>query len=109
MRSPTSFNRKQAQLCSEVEQVVALVLGSSIDERLQRLYVHSVSIAKDGTCLLISVIPSDPLDVESAAELITALDGAKTWVRQQVAEEINRKRTPELRFQLIFPSTEGEP
>jgi ribosome-binding factor A len=102
MRTPNSFNRKQAQLCSEVEQVVTLVLGSSHDERLQQLYVDSVEVSKDGACLTVYVTPPTQLDFEASADVLLALSGAKAWIRQQIASEINRKRTPELRFQLLF-------
>jgi ribosome-binding factor A len=97
-----SFDRKQAQLCSEVEQVVTLVLGSSTDHRLQQLFVHSVFASKDGSSLTICVIPEGPCSFEQCTELVEALDVARAWVRQQIAAEINRKRTPELRFQLLL-------
>ncbi|HEY5960316.1 MAG TPA: ribosome-binding factor A [Polyangiaceae bacterium] len=101
MKTRHSFNRKQAQLCSEVEQIVSLVIGASHDERLQQLYVHSVEISKDGACLTVNVVPPNPLDAEAFADILMALTAAKSWIRQQVASEINRKRTPELRFQLL--------
>lgn len=109
MRTKAPFNRKQAQLCSEVEQIVTLILGSSVDERLQQLSVHSVEAASDGACLTVYVIPLGELELDASLELMEALEGARAWVRQQVACDINRKRTPELRFQLLFSRTEEEP
>lgn len=44
-------------------------------------------------------------DIEAAYE---ALGQAKAWLRQEVASNIHRKRTPELEFQ-VFPSWEAAP
>lgn len=109
MRTRPTFNRKQAQLCSEVEQIVSLVLGSSKNSRLQQLYVASVEVSKDGACLVVYVAPPTPLDFEETEATLLALEGARAWVRQQIAVEINRKRTPEVRFQLLFNPEEVEP
>lgn len=116
MRTRPTFNRKQAQLCSEVEQVVSLVLGSSSHPLLQQLCVVSVEISKDGACLIVSVAPppspSLPGETGEAVDMeaiFAALEGARAWVRQQIAVEINRKRTPEVRFQLVLRPEEFEP
>lgn len=100
-------SRHVAQLCAQVQDVISLALGDSADERLHDLVVHSVSAGPDGARLLVAVVPTDPLDVDSIEQLYRALESARPWLRQQVAAEIHRKRTPELAFQ-VLPHWEEE-
>jgi ribosome-binding factor A len=99
--SSMKANRKLAQLCAQVQDVVSLALGDSADERLHDLIVHSVSPGPDGARLLVTVVPTGPLDLDSIEPLYRALEAARPWLRQQVAAEIHRKRTPELAFQVL--------
>jgi ribosome-binding factor A len=57
--------------------------------------------------LLVTVVATLPLDLDSLAELHGALGSARSWLRQQVAAEIHRKRTPDLAFQ-VLPPWEGD-
>lgn len=101
-------DRKLAQLCAQVADIVSLALGDCADERLHDLIVHSVTPGPDGARLLVSVTPTGPLDLDSIEELHGALERARPWLRGQVAAEIHRKRTPDLAFQIV-PPEEGEP
>ena len=108
MRAPGRDNYKQAQLCAEVEQVAALALGSSRDPRLNQLIVHSVQSSADGARLTVYVTPGDPEGLDSLASLMEALDAARPWLRRQIAEEIVRKRTPEVRFEVVLGAEEPD-
>lgn len=108
MRAPGRENHKQAQLCSQVEQIASLALGSSRDPRLNQLTVHSVRASADGARLTIYVTPGDPDGVESLTSLMEALDSARPWLRRQIAEEIVRKRTPEVRFEIVLGTVEPD-
>jgi ribosome-binding factor A len=99
--SPAKASRKLAQLCAQVQDVVSLALGNSADERLHDLIVHSVTPGPDGARLLVTVVPTRPLDLDSIEQLHRTLEAARSWLRQQVAAEIHRKRTPELAFQVL--------
>ena len=108
MRASGRESHKQAQLCAQVEQIASLALGSSRDPRLNQLMVHSVHASPDGARLTIYVIPGDPESFESLTSLMDALDSARPWLRRQIAEEIVRKRTPEVRFEIVL-ADESEP
>jgi ribosome-binding factor A len=108
MRASGRDNRKQAQLCAQVEQIASLALGSSRDPRLNQLMVHSVEASADGARLTVNVIPGDEGSFESLESLMDALNGARTWLRHQIAEEIVRKRTPEIKFEFIVGVAESE-
>jgi ribosome-binding factor A len=107
-RNSDNARRKVAQLCAQVRDIVSLALGDSADERLHDLVVHSVAPGPDSARLLVTVVPTDLLDVDSIERLYRALEGARPWLRQQVAAEIHRKRTPELAFQ-VLPRWEEDP
>ena len=102
MRAQGRDNYKQAQLCSQVEQIASLALGSSRDPRINQLMVHSVEASVDGARLTVNVMPGDTESLESLESLMDALNGARPWLRRQIAEEIVRKRTPDIRFQVVL-------
>lgn len=102
-RNSARRDRKLAQLCAQVEEIVSLALGDAADHRLQDLVVQSVSPGPDGARLLVTVVAAPPSDLESLEELHGALESARSWLRQQVAAEIHRKRTPDLAFQVLPP------
>lgn len=107
IRATAKEDRKLAQLCAQVQETVSLALGDSSDPHLRDLVVHSATPAPDGARLLILVVPSAPLGVEAIEAAYQSLEGARAWLRQEVAAEIHRKRTPELAFQ-ILPRWEDE-
>ncbi len=108
-RAPRSHPdpRKLERLCAQVEQAVSLALGGSEDERLRDLTVESVEPAPDGTRLLVSVVPAGGASLDELDDLYAALGRARGWLRQQVAAEIHRKRTPDLSFR-VLPRWPGE-
>ena len=102
-RSSSKEERKLAQLCAQVEETVSLALGDSADERLRDLVVQSVAPGPDGARLLVAVATTSPVDLDRLEDLHAALDSARPWLRQQIAAEIHRKRTPDLVFQVLPP------
>ncbi len=101
-------NHHQARLSREIEEVVSLALGASSDARLRDLVVHSVVASADGSTMVVRVVPSGEVSFEDIEHAYQALAAARAWLRQQVAAEIHRKRTPDLQFQ-VFPSWEAAP
>ncbi len=106
-KSAARKSHKQQQLCSQVAQTISLSLGDSTDHRLHDLVVQSVVPAPDGSRLLVIVAPSEVVEFDSLDDILGALEGARTWLRRQVAAEIHRKRAPELIFQ-VQPPWEAE-
>jgi ribosome-binding factor A len=87
---------------------VALALGESADARLRELTVHSVVPGADASRLLVRVVPQNGAGIDDIEAAYEALKHARSWLRQQVAAEIQRKRTPDLDFQ-VLPAWEAEP
>jgi ribosome-binding factor A len=103
-----SQHRKFARLCAQVAEVVSLSLGDSADERLRQLVVHSVDPSPDGSTLMVSVLVGADVGLDEIDEVFAALSRARSWLRQQIAAEIHRKRTPDLSFQ-VLPAWQVEP
>lgn len=95
-------NYQDSRLCRQIEKVLALLFsGAGYDDRFSGLYVESVKPEPDISCLLVSVYPlkhKSDLDPDS---ILMFLNSAKTYLRKEVAREINRKRMPEFKFRLI--------
>ena len=88
-------NRKALQLCAQVRDSLNLVLASLSDDALRDLYVDSVIPAPDSTQLLAIVITvNDPDEVSQHIHKASGL------LRSEVATSINRKRVPNLKFQV---------
>jgi ribosome-binding factor A len=99
--------RKVQQLCREVERTVSCALGACSDDQLRNLIVMSVDPAPDGARLLVTVCPGlGTLDVDVGV-LMERIHGVRGFFRAEVAAAIQRKRTPELAFQIV-PRTEPE-
>jgi ribosome-binding factor A len=96
-------DRKLAQLCAQVERVMSLALGESDDARLRELAVVSVEPAPSAARLLVRCTVPAGASLEQLDDYHLALKGARAWLRQQVAEEIERKKTPELAF-VVLPN-----
>jgi ribosome-binding factor A len=109
MRPRGNDNRKQAQLCAQVAEIASLALGSSRDPRLNQLLVHSVTASADGARLIVNVVPTDIANFDSLELLVAALDAARPWLRSQIASEIYRKRTPDIRFQIVIGEENPQP
>lgn len=102
MKNQRSGGHKQAQLCAQVAEIASLALGASEDPRLQQLIVHSATASSDGNKLVVHVVPTEALTFEDLEQLVATLDHARSWLRQQVATEIYRKRVPDVAFQIVL-------
>lgn len=104
-------DRKTAQLCQQVAEVLSYVLsGNGRDNMLQDLQVISVVPAPDATQLLVTVgpalQPTQPLD---RIAILGRLEEAKGRLRGEVASSICRKRVPQLLFNLVGYAGGTEP
>jgi ribosome-binding factor A len=102
LREPRGPNQARSrQYCKAVYQSLeAGLAGVCADPRLKSLTVQSVETLHGGAKLLVTVTApeSDPLVL---AELEQTLHRASGLLRSIVAAEIQRKRTPQLRFQVL--------
>lgn len=98
----TSFEHKTHQLCAQVRQSLALQLESEYsDECLQGLYVESVSPHPNASRLLVVLRHWDhrrPFDLKGILKRLAEVKGR--W-RSEVASDINRKKAPDLVFQVL--------
>jgi ribosome-binding factor A len=91
----SDFDRKLRQLCREVFRVVSETLGGLADERLVETYVLDVQPAPDGSRVRVVVCAPTAID--------EVLERARPRLRRAIAEALQRKRTPELVFQVVPP------
>lgn len=101
--------RKLKQLCRQVERVMMTALADRADERLQALQVQEVLPWPNASRLLVIVTPSSGdraiLEKEGGVldreKILMALEAERPDLRQLVAERVNRKRAPDLSFELM--------
>jgi ribosome-binding factor A len=98
--APT-HDRHTMQMCGEVRRTLDLVLtGECDDDVLRGLYVQSVVPAPDAAHLLVTVSPLDPGDATPAHTILEHLRIFTGKLRTSVAESINRRRAPDLMFNI---------
>ena len=91
--------RKTLQLCGQVMQTLAGVLAEQRDGVLRDLMVNSVVPAGGGR-LLVRVAPSPSAAVRDAAVILERLAQAHGALRSEVAAAINRRKAPDLIFEV---------
>jgi ribosome-binding factor A len=90
------FDRKVKQLCREVYRVLTSVLLD--DPILDEVTILDVEPAPDGSRLAVQVIAPAGADRE---EIRLAFERAKGHLRDEIAAAIQRKRTPDLVFEVM--------
>jgi ribosome-binding factor A len=96
--APKKAGRKSRQLCAQVKDALVLAFPACADPILQQLDVLGVEPAPHSGRLLVLVGVSDPLD---RSALSTSLSRAAGFLRSEVSSAINRRKAPELVFELI--------
>ena len=86
-------NRKALQLCAQVQDTLNLSMGELGDELLRETFIQSVVPAPDSSQLMAVLLTAHDPD-----EVMLHLQGASGLLRNIVANGINRKRAPQLRF-----------
>jgi ribosome-binding factor A len=91
-------SHKTLQLCKEASRIVTLVLAGETQHRLLRdLHVLSVVPEQEGQSLYVTVAHRDDLQV-SSDEILAALKQVQGLLRCALAQAVNRKHIPVLRF-----------
>jgi ribosome-binding factor A len=94
-------NRKTLQLCKQVERTLMGVLaGETGDDVLRDLLVLKVVPAPDSSRLLAFVQYQGPESTDLPT-ILTSLADARALLRNEVAAAINRRKAPDLAFQVF--------
>jgi ribosome-binding factor A len=97
--SSPAADRKLKQLCREVYRVLVQELpGESRDPILESVSVLDVRPAPDGSRLAVQVSVAPGVD---PAGVLAGLQRRKGYLRAEIASAIQRKRTPELAFEVL--------
>lgn len=91
-------NRKALQLCAQIADILNLTFAQLANEVLQGLYVAAVVPAPDSSQMLVTLVSP-----QNASEIMENLQKANGYLRSEVALGINRKRVPQLKFQVVTP------
>lgn len=98
-----SQHRKTGQLCAQVQRTLAFLLETECsDECLQGFYVESVSPYPNAGCLLVVLRQWNRDCVFDLGEILGRLAELKGYWRTEIGGAINRKRTPDLSFQVVL-------
>jgi ribosome-binding factor A len=91
-------DHKTAALCKQVQRALSMTLsGECGDPLLQSLLVESVSPAPHAGHLLVRLLAREG----SPADILVRLEQVAGLLRSAMAASINRKRTPQLSFQIV--------
>ena len=93
-------SQKARQLCAQVHDALSYALGDSSDPILMDLELDHVEPMPDDRHVL--VVVSDPCGHGLVATL-AALDRARGFLREAVAELVHRRRVPQLSFTVLPP------
>lgn len=100
-------DRKVKQLCREVHRTLSEVLSGEVaDDRIAGLVIDSVEPAPDASRLAVILIA--PCGEDDGGDILERLNRLRGLFRAEIAAAIQRKRTPELEFQLISQSPGAE-
>jgi ribosome-binding factor A len=93
-------NRKALQLCGQVADTLALVLGECGDDVLRDLRVVSVAPAPTSARLLVTVARAAGAE-EEVDQLAARLEQARGKLRSEIAAAVHRRKAPDLTFRVI--------
>ncbi len=92
------INRKALQLCAQVRDALNLALAGCADDALRDALVDAVLPAPDSAHLLVHIVAADRAATQAS------LQRAADMLRSEVATAINRRKAPELRFEVLSRS-----
>lgn len=90
-------NRKALQLCAQVERTLVSIFADCGDDVLRDLLVESVTPMPNASRLLVTVLPTVPIET---AMILEHLENARGKLRSEAVAAINRRRAPDLLFRV---------
>jgi ribosome-binding factor A len=100
------LERKERQLCRQVQEAVSEALAAIEDDVLLDVWVTNVEPAPDAGRLAVIVQAGRGA---SPDEVFARLEKVAGHLRAEVAGAISRKRVPTLTYRVLPPEPEGEP
>ena len=94
------------RLAGEVASTLSQVLPLTGDPLLIPFGIASVLPQSRGLHFLVQVYSTDPGLNYDPAEILNALQRAKPYFRQEVAQDVSRKYAPDFRFQVLPPGVQ---
>jgi ribosome-binding factor A len=97
------MNRKEhkdRQVCRQVFDALSYALAELGDPVIARLALMSVDPAPDASRVLVTLAPTEGVDIDDAYLRVRAVAAE---LRAEVAVEVNRRRVPELTFRIAHP------
>lgn len=101
---PQRADRKERQLCRQVQEAIGEALSALEDEVLSEVYVCAVEPAPDASRLAVILRAPASVPPDLAGERLARVSG---YLRSEVAAAITRKRTPTLIFEVLPPEEGG--
>ena len=93
-------DRKERQLCRQVQEAVGEALSTLDDDVLSAVWVAGVEPAPDASRLAVLVRAPRDADPELVKAMLARVGG---YLRTEVAHAITRKRAPTLTFEVLPP------
>ena len=100
------LERKERQLCRQVQEAVSEALAGIEDDVLLDVWVSSVEPAPDAGRLAIIIEAPNRVSPE---DVLARLDKNAGFLRAEVAGAITRKRVPTLTFRVLVTEEGEEP
>jgi ribosome-binding factor A len=98
----TATNHKNQQLCKEAQHTLSLVLNGELrDPVFDNLEIVDVSTNKDGQFLLVSINHINTGTPPDEKQILNRLQAIQGYIRSAIAQSVNRKRVPSLKFKLL--------
>lgn len=101
---PGHADRKERQLCRQVQEAIGEALSTLDDDVLSDVWVCSVEPAPDASRLAVLVRGPRGAEPASVKERLERVGG---YLRTEVAQAITRKRVPVLTFEVLPPEITG--
>lgn len=102
---PQRADRKERQLCQQVQEAIGEALSALDDEALSEVYVCAVEPAPDASRLAVLIRAPESSAPDLVAERLGRVSG---YLRGEVAAAISRKRVPTLTFEVLPPESREE-
>ena len=97
-------DRKTLQLCRQIERSLSLVLAGELnDDRVRDLLILSVVPAPHSSHVLVTLQAPEPLMQEELWKLDEILAQYKGQLREAIAADIHRRKTPDLTLRVVNP------
>jgi len=99
--APSKFDRKAAQLCSQVRRALEFIVPDALQDSDWDALVLDVQPAPNTGHLLVLLQSMDKLDEEGCQQLESTIFQKSGLIRTAVAGAIQRRKVPTLTFRVV--------